>query len=42
MDDKLYNEFWDFLGGKNTYQELLKIFDEIGKELKKEINKQAM
>jgi|SRR3989344_1663345 len=32
------DEFWDFLGGKNTYQELLKIFDEIGKELKKEIN----
>ena len=32
------NEFWDFLGGKNTYQELLQIFDDVGKELKKDID----
>src|SRR3990172_11265223 len=27
-------EYWDFLGGKNTFQELLKIFDEVGKKYK--------
>ncbi len=32
------DEFWDFLGGKNTYNELLEIFDEVGKELKKDID----
>ncbi len=30
-------KFWDFLGGKNTYEELLKIFDEVGKEFKSQI-----
>jgi type II restriction enzyme len=27
-------EFWNFLGGKGTYTELLSIFEEVGKELK--------
>ncbi len=31
------DKFWDFLGGKNTYEELLKIFDEVGKEFKSQI-----
>ena len=24
-------EFWDFLGGENTYEEILKIFRTVGK-----------
>jgi len=31
------NEFWDFLGGKGTFEELLEIFEEVGKELYAEI-----
>jgi len=31
------DKFWDFLGRKNTYEELLKIFDEVGKEFKSKI-----
>lgn len=30
-------KFWDFIGGIGTYKELLSLFDEIGKELKEEI-----
>lgn len=30
-------KFWDLLGGKGTYEELLIIFDEIGKEFKNQI-----
>lgn len=30
-------KFWDLLGGKGTYKELLMIFDEIGKEFKDQI-----
>lgn len=30
-------KFWDLLGGKGTYKELLMIFDEIGKEFKNQI-----
>ena len=30
-------EFWNFLGGKGTFEELLKIFEEVGKELYPEI-----
>ena len=30
-------EFWDFLGGEGAYEELLAIFDEVGKELKESI-----
>ena len=30
-------EFWDFLGGKNTYEEILEIFREVGEEKGKEI-----
>ena len=26
--------FWDFLGGENTFSALLEIFDEVGKEFK--------
>lgn len=29
--------YWNFLGGENTYNELLEIFDEIGKEFKEKI-----
>ncbi len=32
-------EYWDFLGGKGTFVELLKIFDEVGKKFKEEIKK---
>jgi hypothetical protein len=30
--------FWDLIGGKGTFQELLKIFREVGKELKPKID----
>ena len=32
-------EFWDLLGGKNTYDDLLKVFEEAGLELYDEIDK---
>jgi hypothetical protein len=28
------DEYWDFIGGENTFPELLKVFDEVGKEFK--------
>ncbi|MCK4859694.1 MAG: TdeIII family type II restriction endonuclease [Candidatus Omnitrophica bacterium] len=31
------DKFWDLIGGKGTYQEVLNIFDEIGKEFKEKI-----
>jgi len=31
-------EFWNFLGGENTYQQLLCIFERVGIELRNEIN----
>jgi hypothetical protein len=30
-------EYWDFLGGENTYEELLEIFDQVGKFYKEKI-----
>src|SRR3990167_5822723 len=30
-------EYWNFLGGENTYKELLKVFDEVGKSYKDKI-----
>ncbi|MDR0942863.1 MAG: TdeIII family type II restriction endonuclease [Holosporales bacterium] len=35
---KVAEDFWDFLGGGNTYQDLLDCFEKIGAELKDEIN----
>ena len=32
-------EFWDLLGGKGTYEDLLKVFEEAGLELYNEIDK---
>jgi len=32
-------EFWDLLGGKNTYEDLLKVFEQAGLELYGEIDK---
>ena len=32
-------EFWDMLGGKNTYEDLLKVFEKTGIELRGEIEK---
>jgi len=31
-------QYWDFIGGKNTFPELLQTFDEIGKEFKEQLN----
>jgi hypothetical protein len=31
--------FWEFLGGKGTYNDVLEIFDEVGKEFKEKIQK---
>ena len=33
------DEYWDFIGGKNTFPELLNTFDEVGKEFKEKLNK---
>lgn len=33
------DEYWDFIGGKGTFPELLKTFDEVGKEFKDQMNK---
>ena len=30
-------EFWDFLGGKGTFEELLGLFEEVGREISTEI-----
>ncbi len=35
---KVAEEFWDFLGGENTYQGLLDIFERVGIELRPEID----
>jgi type II restriction enzyme len=35
---KVADEFWDFLGGKGTYQELLDCFEEVGIELRPEVD----
>ena len=33
------DEYWDFIGGENTFPELLETFDEVGKEFKEKLNK---
>lgn len=35
---KVAKEFWDFLGGNDTYEELLRIFEDVGIELRPEID----
>ncbi len=35
---KVAQEFWDFLGGKGTYDQLLNIFERVGIELRPEID----
>ena len=35
---KVANEFWDFLGGEGTYQQLLNIFEQVGIDLRIEID----
>ena len=35
---KVAGEFWDFLGGNNTYQDLLDCFERVGIELRPEID----
>jgi len=37
---KVAEEFWDFLGGKNTYEELLQVFEDVGIQLSPEIEAQ--
>lgn len=32
-------EFWDMLGGKGAYEDLLKVFEEAGIELRDEIDR---
>ena len=36
---KVGEEFWDFLGGQDSYQQLLDIFERVGIELRPEIDK---
>ena len=33
------DEYWDFVGGENTFPELLKTFDDVGKDFKDQLNK---
>ena len=33
------DEYWDFIGGGNTFPALLKTFDEVGKDFKDQLNK---
>ena len=33
------DEYWDFIGGKSTFSELLKVFDKVGKNFKEKLNK---
>lgn len=35
---KVAEEFWYFLGGEDTYQQLLDIFERVGIELRAEID----
>ena len=35
---KVADEFWDFLGGKTTYKDLLDCFERVGIELRYEID----
>ena len=35
---KVAEEFWDFLGGRESYERLLNTFEEVGKELRDEID----
>ncbi len=35
---KVGDEFWNFLGGEGTYQQLLDIFERVGIELRPEID----
>ena len=35
---KVADEFWDFLGGKGAYQDLLGCFERVGIELRPEID----
>ena len=35
---KVAEEFWDFLGGKGSYQDLLDCFEKVGIELRHEID----
>lgn len=32
-------EYWDFIGGKNTFPQLLETFEEVGKEFKEQLQK---
>jgi hypothetical protein len=33
------DEYWDFIGGKGTFNDLLRTFDEVGKEFKDKLKK---
>ena len=35
---KVAAEFWDFLGGEKTYEELLGVFEKVGMDLRPEID----
>ena len=35
---KVAHEFWDFIGGKGAYQDLLGCFERVGIELRSEID----
>jgi len=37
-ETKVANEFWDFLSGDNTYEQLLNVFEKVGVELRPEID----
>lgn len=36
---KVADEFWNFLGGEKTYEQLLGVFEKVGVDLRPEIDK---
>ena len=35
---KVAEEFWDFIGGENSYNDILLCFEEVGIEMREEID----
>ena len=42
IESLIGKEFWDFIGGENTYEEIIEIFREVGEKKGKEITKRLI
>jgi len=38
LEQKVAQEFWDFVGGDGAYNQLLDVFEKVGIELRQEID----